>query len=392
MLDIHSLRNDTPGCQFHNHLNNAGASLPPNPVIQAVQGYLEEEALHGGYEVAAAHAQDIAGFYEATAKLLNAKPHNIAYAGSATDAFFRALSSIPFEAGDVLLTTDDDYVSNQIAFINLQKRFKVKLLRAAKLPEGGVDPQSMKELMDEHCPKLVAVAHVPTNSGLVQDVETIGQLCAERDIWYMVDACQSAGQMALDVEKIGCDFLCATMRKWLRGPRGAGFLYVSDLALGAEYEPVFPDSSGGVWNAANDYKLEPTAKRYEQWEKNYALVLGAKTAIEYGMGLGLEQIEETVTDLASYTRAQLASLDGVRILDRGRKRCGIVTCHFDGKAPDQISKALKAANINAGIGTTVNAHIDFTEKGVNWALRLSPHYYNTKEEIDAAISVLRQIV
>ncbi|MCC6725524.1 MAG: aminotransferase class V-fold PLP-dependent enzyme [Saprospiraceae bacterium] len=390
-MDILSLRNDTPGCELHNHLNNAGASLQPKPVINAIEGYLKEESLHGGYEVAAAKAQEIAGFYEATANLLNAKPQNIAFAGSATDAYFRALSSIPFEPDDVLLTTDDDYVSNQIAFLHLQKRFKVKLLRAAKLPEGGVDPQSMKEMMEQFCPKLVAVTHVPTNSGLVQDVESIGQLCKERDIWYLVDACQSAGQMPLDVNKIGCDFLSATMRKWLRGPRGAGFLYVSDLALGAGFETIFPDMAGGIWNEQDGYTIEATAKRYEQWEKNYALVLGSKVAMEYAMNLGLDKIEQQVIALANYTRQQLSNLEGVQVLDKGQKQCGIVTAHFAGKSPSQIKKALDEANIHAGIGTTVNALIDFNEKGVDWALRISPHYYNTQAEIDAAIQVLREI-
>lgn len=391
-MNIHSLRNDTPGCSIHNHLNNAGASLPPQPVIQTIQDYLAKEALHGGYEVAAAQASEIAGFYESTASLLNAKAHNIAFAGSATDAYFRALSSIPFEPGDTLLTTDDDYVSNQIAFLFLQKRLKINLVRAAKLPEGGVDPQSMSDLMEKHQPRLVAVTHVPTNSGLIQDVEAIGQLCRERDIWYLVDACQSAGQMPLDVTKIGCDFLSATIRKWLRGPRGAGFLYVSDLALGAGFEPVFPDMAGGVWDSADKYRLEPSARRYEQWEKNYALVLGSKAAIDYALMLGLDDIEQTVTDLSQYTRQQLSSLQGVRLLDKGHRKCGIVTAHFQGKTPTEIKKALDSANIHAGIGTTINAQIDFTEKGVDWALRLSPHYYNTKAEIDEAISVLRGIL
>ncbi|MBK9014812.1 MAG: aminotransferase class V-fold PLP-dependent enzyme [Saprospiraceae bacterium] len=391
-MDTQALRNDTPGCSLHIHLNNAGASLQPMPVIQAVQDYLTEESLHGGYEVAAKHAAQIAGFYDATASLLNAHAHNIAFAGSATDAYFRALSSIPFEPGDVLLTTDDDYVSNQIAFLFLQKRFKIKLLRAEKLPEGGVDPQSVNELMDAHQPKLVAVTHVPTNSGLVQDVEAVGQLCQERDVWYLVDACQSAGQMPLDVAKIGCDFLSATMRKWLRGPRGAGFLYVSDLALGAGFEPIFPDMAGGVWVEPDHYELEKSAKRFEQWEKNYALVLGSKAAIEYANNLGLEAIEGAVTGLADYTRSQLSALPGVRVLDRGVQKCGIVTAHFKGKTPAAVKKALDDANIHAGIGTATNAQIDFTEKGVGWALRLSPHYFNTTAEIDTTIQVLSRIL
>ena len=391
-MDIQSLRNDTPGCSLHNHLNNAGASLQALPVINAVKQYFEEESLHGGYEVAAKYAAEIAGFYDAAAKLLNSNSRNIAFAGSATDAYFRALSSIPFVPGDVLLTTDDDYVSNQIAFLFLQKKAKIKLVRAAKLPEGGVDPQSVKELIEKHQPKLVAVAHVPTNSGLVQDVEAVGQLCQERDVWYLVDACQSAGQMPLDVQKIGCDFFSVTNRKWLRGPRGAGILYASDLALGAGFEPVFPDMAGGVWVAPDYYELEKSAKRYEQWEKNYALVLGSKVAIEYANNLGLEVIEQVVTELASYTRSQLSNLAGVRVLDQGKRKCGIVTAFFEGKQPAELKKALDEANIHAGIGTTINAQIDFSDKGVNWALRLSPHYYNTKSEIDNAVEVLSGIL
>ncbi|MCF8244003.1 MAG: aminotransferase class V-fold PLP-dependent enzyme [Saprospiraceae bacterium] len=391
-MNIQALRDDTPGCALHTHLNNAGASLPPIPVSKAVQDYLTEESLHGGYEMAAKHAKDIAGFSDATARLINAQPHNIAFAGSATDAFFRALSSIPFEPGDVILTTDDDYVSNQIAFLYLQKKRKIRLLRAAKLPEGGVDPQSVKELIDLHQPKLVAVAHVPTNSGLVQDIESVGQFCQERDVWYIVDACQSAGQMPLDVAKIGCDFLCATMRKWLRGPRGAGFLYVSDLALGAGFEPVFPDMAGGTWVGPDEYEREKTARRYEQWEKNYGLVLGSKVAIEYAMNLGLEAVEREVTALSDYTRSQLSTLPGIRVLDWGLRKCGIVTANIEGKKPTEIKKALDDANIHAGIATPINAQIDFHEKGVDWALRISPHYYNTKAEIDKATQVLSGIL
>ncbi len=391
-MDIQALRDDTLGCSLHTHLNNAGASLQAKPVSQAVIDYLTEEALHGGYEVAAKHAKDIAGFYDATARLINAQPHNVAFAGSATDAYFRALSSIPFEPGDVILTTDDDYVSNQIAFLYLQKKQKIRLLRAAKLPEGGVDPQSVKEVIDLHQPKLVAVTHVPTNSGLVQDIESVGQFCQERDVWYIVDACQSAGQIPLDVEKIGCDFLCSTMRKWLRGPRGAGFLYVSDLVLGAGFEPVFPDMAGGIWVGPDEYEKEKTARRYEQWEKNYGLVLGSKVAIEYAMNLGLDAIEREVTALSDYTRSQLSTLQGVRVLDRGHRKCGIVTANIEGKKPAEVKKALDDANIHAGFATPINAQIDFLEKGVDWALRISPHYYNTKAEIDKTIEVLSGIL
>lgn len=390
-MDIQQLRNETPGTQYHMHLNNAGASLPPTPVIETVQQYLQEEALHGGYEMAAARARDIKGFYKTSAKLLNTRARNIVFASSATEAYNKALSSIPLGEGDVIITTDDDYSSNQIAFLYLEKRFQVKTIRAGKLPEGGVDVQSVENLIKKHQPKLIAITHVPTNSGLVQDVEGIGRLCKEHGIWYLVDACQSAGQMPLDVEKIGCDFLSATMRKWLRGPRGAGFLYVSNRALMAGLEPMYPDLSGANWTAANEYKHLNNALRFGYWEKNYALLLGSKAAIDYALEVGLNAIETRVTGLADYTRNQLSGLPGWRVLDQGNKKCGIITAHHEQGKPVQFSQALSANNINAGFTRTANAFIDFSEKGVEWALRVSPHYYNTREEIDALVNVLRDI-
>ena len=296
-MNIQTLRNDTPGTNHHIHLNNAGASFPPTPVIKTVSNYLQEEALHGGYETADAKSDEINGFHAVSAELINARSENMVFTSSATESYNKALSSIPLKAGDSILTTDDDYSSNQIAFLFLEKRFGVKTIRAAKLPEGGVDPNSMEELVKKHRPKLVSVTHVPTNSGLVQDVETIGQICKEQDVWYLVDACQSAGQMPLDVEKIGCDFLSATMRKWLRGPRGAGFLFVSDKALQAGLEPFYPDLSGVDWTAADEYQFHQNAGRFGYWEKNYALMVGSKVAIEYAIQVGLKNIEKRVMEL-----------------------------------------------------------------------------------------------
>ncbi len=392
MIDIQQLRKDTPGIAHCTHLNNAGASLQPAPVIQAVQEYLQEEALHGGYETAEARSKDLQDFYRTGARLLHTSSANLEFMSSgATEAYNKALSSIPLQRGDVILTTDDDYSSNQIAFLFLEKKQGVQIVRAAKQPEGGVDVNSMETLIKKHHPKLVAVTHVPTNSGLIQDVESIGQLCREQDIWYLVDACQSAGQMPLDVQKIGCDFLSATLRKWLRGPRGAGFLFTSDKVLQAGLEPVFPDLSGATWTEPNAYTLSDKATRFGYFEKNYALVVGSKVAMDYAINIGLESIAQRVQELADYTRQQLSALPGWRVLDLGKNKCGIVTAHYENKRPVHFNKALNAANINAGFARTYNAVIDFREKGVDWAMRVSPHYYNTREEIDHLIAVLQEV-
>jgi selenocysteine lyase/cysteine desulfurase len=387
---ITKLRAETPGCQHRIHLNNAGAALPPLPVIQSMQEYITLESEIGGYEAHDLRAGDIAGFYDAIAGLLKTKRENIAYAGSATDAYARALSAIPFKAGDVILTTDNDYSSNQIAFLSLEKRCGVRVLRARDTGAGGVDVADMEALILIHHPVLVAVTHVPTNSGLVQDVEAIGQICRREGIWYLVDGCQSAGQMDLDMTKIGCDFFSATTRKYLRGPRGAGFLFVSDRVLQAGLELLLPDMFGSTWTGADTYVQQPDARRFEYWERSPALMLGCKEAALYAMRLGLPWIEQRVNTLAAYTRAQLADIPGVRVLDMGEKLCGIVTAYAETWQPQSLMQSLQAENINCRISPIVAAQIDFPKKHVPWALRITPHYFNTEAEIDQTIAVCKR--
>lgn len=373
------------------HLNNAGAALQPQPVLQAVLDYLLLENEIGGYEANDLKINEINGFYSAVAQLLNAQPRHIAFANSATDAYARALSSMHWQAGDVLLTTENDYVSNQLAFLALQNRHRVRLLRAKDAPEGGVDVADFEALVKKYRPKLAAVTHVPTNSGLVQPVAAIGQICRANEVLYLVDACQSVGQIQLDVAEIACDFLSATARKFLRGPRGAAFLYVSDRVLESGAMMDLPDMKGANWVAPDAYEAAPDARRFEYWERSPALMLGAKAAAEYALEMGMEKIEKAVGDISAYTREQLAQLPDVQVLDHGKHLNGIVTAYSPRWQRDTILKTLLAARINCRISDILSAQIDFRRKGVTWALRISPHYYNTKEEIGTLVEVLRGI-
>lgn len=382
------LRADTPGANHLIHLNNAGASLQPRPVLDAVRHHLELESQMGGYEAADFMAAANAGFYDSVAQLLHTNARNIAFTASATDAYARALSAIPWQAGDVILSTENDYASNQIAFLSLEKRLGVRLVRARDQESGGVDVADFERLVHQHRPKLAAVTHVPTNSGLVQPVEAIGKICREHGIWYLVDACQSAGQMELDANRIGCDFLTATFRKYLRGPRGAGFLYVSDRVLEAGLELLLPDMRSADWTGADTYRTAETARRFEYWEMPIALLAGAKASIDYALEVGMDFAENRILELAGLTRKKLAELPGVRVLDQGTPLCGIVTAHANHWESNALMKKLYAAHINCRISPSVAAQIDFERKGVNWALRISPHYYNTEAEILALMEVL----
>ena len=389
--ELAELRNDTPGCKNKIHLNNAGAALMPLPVVNTIKAHLDLEAETGGYEAARQEVDRVRDVYQAASQLLNCQSQNIALTANATDSYSRALSSIPFEIGDIILTTNEDYTSNQIAFLSLKKRFGVEVVRIPSAQKGGVDLDQAWKLMKDLRPKLAAVTHMPTNSGLIQPIGKIGEYCRDQHVLYLVDACQTVGQLSLDVQQIGCDFLSATCRKFLRGPRGVGFLYVSDNILNKGYEPLFIDMHGARWQEKDVYIASETAQRFEDWEFPYALILGTGEAINYALKLGMDRIEESIRFLANYTRERLQSADKIRLLDKGENQGGIITLCVADQGSDQLKALLNEHNVNTSVSARDAGLIDFDEKGVNSALRVSPHYYNTTEEIDFFISIINKL-
>ncbi len=389
---IAKCRAETPGVQHVNHLNNAGAALMPQVVIDAMQDHLLLEAHKGGYEAAALQKALIEDFYNSCAELIGARAEQIAFTSSATDAYNRALSSIAFQPGDVILTTTNDYASNFIAFISLKKRMDIKIKIARNTSTGEVDLSSLQEDLYKFNPKLLAVTHVPTNSGMIQPVVQIGELNRSPDCYFLVDSCQAVGQLNVDASAIGCDFLSATFRKFLRGPRGAGFLYVSPRVLKEGLEPLFPDMRGADWSGTEHYQARVDAKRFEEWEKAYALVLGARASIQYLLTLGIQKVEKRVRYLAEHLRLGLADDTSIRLLDRGVEKCGIVSIHIPGANGKEAKLYLRSHQINSSLSVRTSALLDFQEKGVDWTLRLSPHYYNTEEEIQKVIEKLTLFV
>jgi selenocysteine lyase/cysteine desulfurase len=390
-MDLETLRADTPGASRRVHLNNAGASLMPTPVLRAVTDHLELEAQMGGYEASDARAEQVKDARAALAELLGAAPHNIAFSEHATAAFAASLSSVPFRSGDTLVTTRHDYVSYQLMYLSLERRFGIRVLRAPDAPEGGVDVMALEELVHRHRPRVVAVTHVPTNSGLVQDVHAVGEICRRKGALYLVDACQSVGQIPVDVQELQCDFLSGTARKFLRGPRGVGFLYVSDRALEEGLEPLFIDMRGADWTLDDLYQPAPDATRFETWESAYALLLGMGAAVRYALDVGVAKAGARARQLAARLREQLRDVPGARVLDQGATLCAIVTVHVAGCDATSLVRELRERGINTSSVDRTSAVIDFDQKGVEGALRISPHYYNTEAELESVVGALREL-
>ena len=396
--EVQKFRDETAGTRNVIHLNNAGSGLMPDVVTQAQLDHIRLESEIGGYEAADLKSDTIRAFYEQAALLFNCKPSNMAFTASATDSYTRALSSIPFKKRDIILTDKDDFVSNQIQFLSLQKRLGIEIVHINNAPAGGVDLNDLEEKLKKHQPRLLAITHIPTNSGLVQPVNEIAKIFSDysqrhpEKTWYILDACQSAGQMKLDVQSLHCDFLSLTGRKYLRGPRGTGALYISDKVLHAGLEPMFIDMRGAEWTEKGKYRQQPDARRFEDWEFAYSTVIGTKAAIEYCRNIGEDKIWEQVKLLSGYTRTGLSAMDGVMMMDRGMQNSGSVTFHVAHSGPEYIVQELLRRKINVVASYRAYGLIDFDEKGVAWVIRASPHYYNTTEEIDIFIEALKEII
>jgi cysteine desulfurase/selenocysteine lyase len=386
-IDVDRARAETPGCEHVLHLNNAGSSLPPKPVLDAVIGHLELEGRIGGYEAHAANEEAIDRFYGAAAQLIGAEPHELAFCPSATRAWDMAFYGFRLGRGDRILTSAADYISNYIAYIQVAQRDGVEVVTVPNDERGQVSVEALRELVDERA-KLIAVTHVPTNGGLVNPVVEIGAIARDAGIPYLVDACQSAGQMPLDVDEIGCDALSATGRKFLRGPRGTGFLYVRSGLL-QRLEPPLLDMRAADWVAPDRYELRPDGRRFEEWEQDYAGKAGLARAIDYALDWGIDAIWERVHMLGERLRSRLEELEPVTTRDAGAVRCGIVTFDVDGVPAEDVKQALARERINVTVSATSSAVIDSLQRGLPDLVRASAHYFNTEDELDRAVECVR---
>ncbi len=385
-------RAETPGCAARVHLNNAGASLMPTPVKDAITAHLGRESLEGGYEAADAAAESVNATYHDLGRLVGAKPTEIAILPSATHAFAQALLAFDFAPGDAILTSSDDYISNQLMYLSLRDRRGVRVVRAPDATEGGVDVEAFGALLRKERPRLAALTWVPTNSGLVQPAAAIGRLCREAGVPYLLDACQAVGQLPVDVEALGCDYLSTTARKFLRGPRGIGFLVVRERALVRGDHPLLPDMRGARWTGDSAFTLVEDARRFESWEFPYALVLGLGAAVRYALEVGVEEAGERAAVLAATVRARFAALRGVRSLDQGTTLCAIATFEVAGHQGRDLVLRLRAQGINTSAQTRGDALLALTRQGADSLIRVSPHYYNTEQEIDVLAAALGRLI
>lgn len=387
-IDVDSVRADTPGCANVLHLNNAGASLPPAIVLERVKAHLDLEAEIGGYEAADRTEDEYERVYAAIARMLGCTATEVALVESATrawDAAFYALAE-RFQPGDKILTAANEYVSNYLAFLQVARKRGIEIVVVPSEANGEISLPGLEAVIAQHGErvKLIALTHVPTNGGLVQPAAAVGRIARAHGIPFLLDACQSAGQMPLNVDELGCDMLSATGRKYLRAPRGTGFLYVRQSLL-QQLEPTPLDMRSATWTAHDRYEIRKDARRFETWENSIACRLGLGVAVEYAMAVGLDNIAARVTMLAEQLREQLAHIPGVTVRDlpgnASQPRCGIVTFTHERHGAQTIFERMRDQRINVRVTAVGSTRLDMEQRGLIEMVRASVHYYNTEEEL-----------
>jgi selenocysteine lyase/cysteine desulfurase len=384
MLDLEHARRDTPGCLDKVFLDSAGSSLPPTPVLDAVFAHLRREADVGGYVAAAERAGDLTSVKTSIGRLIGASADTIALVDSATTAWNDFFQAVPLKPGDRVLLSEVEYASNAIAVLQRARSTGATVDVIPSDPSGQIDLVALEKLLDDRV-RLVSLVHVPTNGGLVNPVREVVDLAHARGALVLLDACQSVGQIALDVAELGVDALSATGRKWLRGPRGTGFLYIAD-ELTTTLEPAALDLHSAEWTEAEDYRMAADASRFEFWECDVAARLGLGAAVDYLLDLGVDQVEAAVVDGAEYLRSGLSEIDGVTVRDLGTRRCGIVSFTVDGLDPRDVRAQLANRRVTVTASLRGSTLLDMSARDLDAVVRASPHYFCSRDDLDRALA------
>ncbi len=344
----------------------------------------------GGYEAAEAALERRDAVYDSIGSLIGARSHEIARMEHATAAWNAAFWSVPMEPGQRIVVHDHEYGANVVAFLAAVERRGVVIDRVPSDATGQIDVEAVADRLRRFDVALVSLTHVPTNGGLVNPAAEVGALSRAAGVPFLLDACQSVGQRCLDVREIGCDMLSATGRKYLRGPRGTGFLYVSDSMVD-RLVPSQPDHHGADLLAGDRFEWRPGARRFEHWEHNVAGWLGLGAAVDTALRWGIDRIEATVTERAEQLRALLATV-GFTIYDEGTDRCGIVTSASDIRSSTELQRVLTGCRINTSCTHDESSRWDVERRHLPVLLRTSVHYTTTADELAETVDVLRDAI
>ena len=365
------------------NFNNAGASLLEQSTENEISKYLKLETKISGYYIEQEKKEILNNFYFNAAKLLNCKPKEISFLQSSTYGWNLFISSLTTKKKSNVVIFDNEYGSNYISLIN--NNFNV---RVSKLKENGqVSFEDLRKKIDRYT-ALVAVCHIASQCGNIIDVEKLGRFIKNinSNIIFLIDACQSAGHLKLNVKKNMCDALVCSGRKYLRGPRGTGLIFIKD-SIQKNITPKIIDTTKSKIIGRN-LSIFNKENIFETFEYSPSLKIGLSKAIEKYNKLGHKKIELKIKNLSKYFRKKISSNPYVIVHENEKLISGINTFSIKGKGSHDIYSFLKQKKMITSVSTFQTSTHYFKKKKFNDVVRVSFHYFNKKKEVDYLVSCI----
>ncbi len=367
-------RNEFPVTETYIYMNHAGVAPLSRRVQAAMTKFLEDATVNGAVNAKLweAEAEICRG---TAARLLNANTTEIAFMKNTTQGILIAANGIDWRAEDNVVTTAVEFPANVYPWWSLKERYGVQ---TRMVPEraGRIHVEDVAAAIDERT-RVVTISHVEFASGFRNDIQALGEICRERDIWFVVDAIQSLGAIEVDVKSANIDILAADGHKWLLAPEGAAIFYCAD-----EKRERLINTNVGWASVVNprdflDYDItqKPDATRFEEGSYNSVGLYGLRAAIELLLEIGIPTIQRHLLELTGCLIAGLEA-KGYRVItpQADSERAGIVIFDSVRLTPTEIYEILHAENIITA------------ERGTG--VRVSPHFYNTTSEIERLLEVL----
>jgi selenocysteine lyase/cysteine desulfurase len=383
-------RKEFPGTYDKVYTNTAARGLPSRQTRAALDAYLDQ--LVDGRVDKQANFDAIERVRSKFARLINAQPDEIAYTKNVSEGLNIIAGSLPWKAGDnVVLCRDVEHPNNIYPWLNLQRRFGVEV-RSAPDRDGAVDVEAMLELIDDRT-RLVTVATVTFAPGFRTDVETLGRICREKDIFFLVDAVQSVGVVATDVEKLKVDGLAVSTQKGLCGLYGMGFLYcrrawaerIIPAALARFSVDLGPDVHEATMGDGH-YDLMPGARRFDLGNYNYPAAMAVEPALDLQLDLGPPVIEAYVCGLSQRLAGGLHQL-GLKVSGGppGPHLAHTVTA---GKYARNTHESAGDPDFDALYKHLTDNDVILTVR--RGMLRFSLHLYNNEADVDRVLDLVRE--
>ena len=391
-VNVSKARNDT--ATFSNgviYLDHAAGSVPPIPVLQATRDYLDEVGKLGFvnpafYEKGAETTKDTK---KKVAEFINAdQADEVALTKGGSESIGQVINGIKWKKGDEVVTSILEIVSGFVPLVRLEREFGVRVRLIGISKSGHMNLQALERALSKKT-RLVVLMHISNSLGTLQPLREARKLIRETHALYLVNASQSIGQIRVDVKDLGCDFLVAPCRKWLRGPQGLGILYCRKELLGS-MEPSHIAWTTTKWISRSRYQHIATAERFEAGELNFGTVAALNRALDYVEEIGgIDNIRSRILHLTSYLLDRLREANGIEVYGdpESATRGGIVAFDKRKVASENISSQLAKEGIIIEAGNFASPLVLKKFHRDKWA-RVCVHYFNSTEDIDGFVTAL----